>query len=91
MGFKYLYFSLCHKVWRKTSIYLPLWRQEMQRQNSEIQGKLDWFHTIRDTVNKMYNNDVTTRAALKIFKERDTNTCIINKKLIEKIREIRKN
>lgn len=58
--FKKIYFNLCKKVWSKFSLSLPLWRHLHEQYSKEIQSALDWQHTTRDIIDKVYGVDYTT-------------------------------
>lgn len=57
------YYNLCHKVWLKTSISLPLWRHLYKKNIEKLQAQLDWQHGIRDMLNETYGTDYTTLQA----------------------------
>ena len=57
---KQAYFRFCHRFWRKTSLYLPLWRQETQRRADTIQAALDSQHSKRDSIDEVLNENMTS-------------------------------
>ena len=53
------------KIWQKFSIFLPLWRHEVECDAILLQDELDRQHALRDEYDEYYGENLTTRMALK--------------------------
>ncbi len=56
-------------IYRYIGIVTPIRRAYWHRQSREIQWKLNYEHGNRDFYNRVYNDNKTTKDALRLLKE----------------------